>query len=192
MSLAEDIADRLIGLPEGSAVALQIQVDNYFDVIRAVLDIFAPKKGLDCIYISSSIPAQSIINALEALEINMERVYFVDCLSQMMMSSPQKSERVLFVESPSMLETILLKVEYLSRKIEGTTKVVFLDSINSLSIHNNPRILSEFLHIMVNNFRAKNTYTIILSVEEHRSQEITNMINLVCDETIILELNQKQ
>lgn len=187
MGLAEDMADRIGALQEGSAIALQIQVDNYFDIIQAVLDIFAPKKGLDCIYVSSSIPAQSIVSALQALEIDMNHVYFVDCISQMMMSSPIKSGKVLFVESPSMLETIMLKVEYLAKKIEGTNKVVFIDSINSLAIHNNTRILSEFLHILVNNFRAKNIYTIILSVEEHRSQEITNMLNLVCDENIVLE-----
>jgi KaiC/GvpD/RAD55 family RecA-like ATPase len=188
MGLAEDIADRLLGLPEGTAIALRIQVDNYFDVIRAVLDIFAPRKDLDCIYISTSIPAQSIVNALQALEIDMGRVSFVDSISQMMMSSPKKDQKVLFVESPSMLETIMLKVEYLMKKRgEGQNSVVFLDSINSLAIHNNNRILSEFLHVMVNNFRAKNAYTVILSVEEHGSAEIANMINLVCDETIVLE-----
>ncbi|MCK4444924.1 MAG: hypothetical protein KAW09_10285, partial [Thermoplasmata archaeon] len=56
--------------------------------------------------------------------------------------------------------------------------------INSMAIHNSTKLLSEFLHILVNNLRAKGAYTIIFSMEEYESEEITNMMNLVCDETI--------
>jgi hypothetical protein len=102
-----------------------------------------------------------------------------------MMGTSVRSEHVSFVESPTMLENIMLKVEFLMRSIEGN-KLVLLDSINSLAIHNNTKILSEFLHILVNNLRAKNAYTLILSVEEQSSEEINNMLGLVCDETINL------
>ena len=47
-------------------------------------------------------------------------------------------------------------------------------------------VLSEFLHIMVNNLRAKEAYTLILSVEEQSSEEITNMLGLVCDEMLVI------
>jgi len=85
-----------------------------------------------------------------------------------------------------MLENIMLKVEFLMRSIGGK-KLVILDSINTLSIHNNPKILSEFLHIMVNNLRAKEAYTLILSITEQSSEEITNMLGLVCEETLVIE-----
>jgi archaellum biogenesis ATPase FlaH len=102
-----------------------------------------------------------------------------------MMGTAVRSEHVSFVESPTMLENIMLKVEYLMRSVKGN-KLVLLDSINSLAIHNNTKILSEFLHILVNNLRAKNAYTIILSVDEQSNEEITSMLGLVCDETINL------
>lgn len=190
MGIASDIAEKLNSLPESSAVALKMNAEVYFDTIRGVLDNFALKKGLDCIYITSTIPSQSIINALQVLEINLSKVYFVDCISHMMMGAGIKLERVHYVESPTMLETIMLKVEYLMREVKEGNKVVLLDSINSLAIHNSIRILSEFLHILVNNLRSKNAYTIILSVEEYGSEEITNMMNLVCDETIAIEARE--
>ena len=102
-----------------------------------------------------------------------------------MMGTAVQSERIYFVESPTMLENIMLKVEFLTRSIGGK-KLVLLDSINSLAIHNNTKILSEFLHILVNNLRAKEAYTLILSVEEQTSEEIGNMLGLVCDETMII------
>jgi hypothetical protein len=183
--MAGDIIGRMRDLPESSAVAMIIKIDNYLDAMRATLDTFSVEKGLSDIYITSTIPSQSIKNVLQILEIDLNRIYFVDCISHMMMGTSVRSEHVSFVESPTMLENIMLKVEFLMRSIEGN-KLVLLDSINSLAIHNNTKILSEFLHILVNNLRAKNAYTLILSVEEQSSEEINNMLGLVCDETINL------
>lgn len=175
---------RLRDLPEASAVAMVIKIDDYLDTMRSTLDAFIMEKNLSAIYITSTIPSQSIKNVLTILEINMNRIYFVDCISHIMMGSAVRSDRVSFVESPTMLENIMLKVEFLMRSIEGK-KLVILDSINSLAIHNNTKILSEFLHIMVNNLRAKEAYTVILSVEEQSTEEISNMLGLICDESLI-------
>ena len=53
---------------------MRIRADNYFDTIRGILDSFAPEKSLDSLYVTWTIPAQSIVNALEVLEIDMERI----------------------------------------------------------------------------------------------------------------------
>jgi KaiC/GvpD/RAD55 family RecA-like ATPase len=185
--MAGKLKDKLMELPEGSAVALRMGADGYFDAIRDILDVFAPRKKLDALYVTSTIPSRSILNALEVLEISVEHVWFVDCISQIMMSSSEKHPHAIYVESPTMLENIMLKVEYLNRKTKERGNVVVLDSINSLAIHNNTKILSEFLHILVNNLRSKNAYTLIFSMEQYETDEIRNMMNLVCDETITVE-----
>jgi KaiC/GvpD/RAD55 family RecA-like ATPase len=183
--LAGEIAGRLRDLPDTSAVALIIKIDDYLDAMRATLDTFIVEKDLSAIYITSTIPSKSIKNVLNILEVDMNRIHFVDCISHIMMGTAVRAEHVHFVESPTMLENIMLKVEFLMRSIEGK-KLVLLDSINSLAIHNNTKILLEFLHIMVNNLRAKEAYTLILSVEEQSSEEINNMLGLVCDESLVL------
>jgi len=103
------------------------------------------------------------------------------------MSIGEKHPHAIYVESPTMLENLMLKVEYLIRRALGKKNLVILDNINSLAIHNNIKILSEFLHILVNNLRSKNTYTIIFSMQEYETEEMTNMLNLVCDESMTLE-----
>jgi archaellum biogenesis ATPase FlaH len=178
MTTATQIAEKLDSLPESSAIALKIRAEQYFDIIRGILDIFAKKKEMDSIYVTATIPCQSIMNALQVLEIDTERIWFVDCISQIMMSIGEKHPHAIY---------LMLKVEYLIRRSGGKKNLVILDNINSLAIHNNIKILSEFLHILVNNLRSKNTYTIIFSMEEYETDEMTNMLNLVCDETMTLE-----
>ena len=70
------------------------------------------------------------------------------------------------------------------RVSEGRNALVVLDSINSLAIHNNMKILSEFLHILVNNLRARGAYTVIFSMREYETEEIRNMLVLVSDEAL--------
>lgn len=186
MTVATEISEKLLELPEASAVALRLQTDQYFDAIQGMLDLFASKKDLDVIYVTSTVPSQSIINALEVLEIPLDHIWFVDCISQIMMSSSKRHPHSIGVESPTMLENIMLKVEFLMRKRAGRKALIVLDSINSLAIHNNTKILSEFLHILVNNLRAREAYTVIFSMQEYESDEIRNMLVLVSDETIEL------
>lgn len=170
-------------------MALVINVDDYLDTMRAILDAFIVEKDQSAVYITSTIPSHSIKNILNILEVDLNRIYFIDCISHIMMGAAVQSEHVYFVESPTMLENIMLKVEFLMRSIEGK-KLVLLDSINSLAIHNNPKILSEFLHIMVNSLRAREVYTLVLSVEEQSSEEIMNILGLICDETLVVAENK--
>jgi KaiC/GvpD/RAD55 family RecA-like ATPase len=187
MVSAQQIAKELSEMPPSSAVSLQMSVDNYLDVIRGVVDLFANKKDMDTIYVTATISSDAIRRVLEALDIDASRVYFVDCISHIMMgaSSAQQDEHTTLVESPTMLENLMLKVEYLIRRSESKDKLVVIDSINSLAIHNNNWILSEFLHILVSGLRSRDAYTVIFTVEEHSTPEINNMVSLVCDHGIL-------
>jgi KaiC/GvpD/RAD55 family RecA-like ATPase len=182
----QKIAAELSEMPPASAISLQMSVDNYLDVIRGVLDMFANKKGMDTIYVTATISSEAIKRVLHALDIDTSRIYFVDCISHIMMgaSAAQQDDHTTLVESPTMLENLMLKVEYLIRRSQSKDKLVVIDSINSLAIHNNNWILSEFLHILVSGLRSREAFTIILSVEEHSTPEINNMVNLVCDHGI--------
>jgi len=183
---AQNIAKALSEMPPPSAVSLQLSVDDYVEVIRGVLDLFANKKEMDTIYVTATISSEAIKRVLEALDIDTSRIFFVDCISHIMMgaTSAQQDDHTTLVESPTMLENLMLKVEYLIRRSESKDKLVVIDSINSLAIHNSNWILSEFLHILVSGLRAREAYTVVFSVEEHSTPEINNMVNLVCDHVL--------
>ena len=185
-SIPAEVSEKLSALPVASAVALHLKADQYFDAIQGLIDRFATKKDLEVVYVTSTIPSQSILNAMEALEIPVEHIWFVDCISQIMMSQAKRHPHSIAVESPTMLENIMLKVEFLLRKNPERSALVVLDSINSLAIHNNTKILSEFLHILVNNLRARGAYTVIISMQEYETDEIRNMLVLVSDEAVEL------
>src|SRR6266566_2468449 len=135
---------------------MRLKSEQYFDTIQGMLDRFAAKKELEVVYVTSTIPSQSIISALEVLEIPLEHIWFVDCISQIMMAQMKRHPHAIVVESPTMLENIMLKVEFLLGKHPDRGALVVLDSINSLAI------------------------------QEYETEEIRNMLVLVSDETVEL------
>lgn len=184
MTLSARVASELEQMPPSAAISMQVGVDYYLDAIRAVVDIYSSKRDIDVIYVTATISYQAISDILKALEIDATKVHFVDCISHTMMGASIEGSQVLFVESPTMLENIMLKTEYLLRKSKAKEKLVLLDSVNSLAIHNSNYVLSEFLHIYVSSLRSKEVNTLILTVIEHTTPELNNIVNLVCDSVI--------
>jgi KaiC/GvpD/RAD55 family RecA-like ATPase len=178
------ICEKLEGIGPSVSVVMEIHFENYFDAIRGLVDNFSNRKGLQCIYITSSIPAATLLSAMETLEVDTEKIHFVDCLSHMLMGDIEKNERIIFVESPTMLENIILKVEYLIRKGGGAPTTIILDSIDSLAIHNDLKILSEFLQILMGGLKTRETYPIVISMIEQSKPEVKEMVQLICDEML--------
>jgi len=182
MSVSSNIVDKLSELPPASSLALYVDVNTYFDALRAIVDIFATKEDLYVFYISSTIPSKNIVGLLEILGVDTSRVFFVDTISHLMANAGETSDKFLYIESPTMLENVMLKIEYLLRKYNDKKAIVVLDSVNSMAIHNDLKILSEFLHIFVTSLRSWESYMVIISMKEQNSEEMINMLNLVCDD----------
>jgi len=181
------VATRLAEVGPSVAVALEFPMAAYFDVLRGLVDNFAHAKKVQCIYITSAVPARTIQGTLEALEIDPSGTSFIDTISQMIMERTERnSSSVIYVESPTVLENIVLKVDYLLRKLDDGPKLVVVDSINSLAIHNDAKMLSEFLHVLISGLSSREAYPVILSMQEQLRPEVHEMLALVCDKVINL------
>jgi len=180
------IASRLREAGPSVATAFQLRMEQYFDVVRGLVDNFANEEGIECIYVAASIPAATTKEALTTLEIETGRTWFVDCLSHMLMVDIGHDDRIIYIESPTMLENLILKVEYLQRRIGTGETLVVLDSIDSLSIHNEPKILSQFLQIFLGGLRDRGSYPVVLTMTDSRP-EIKEMVGLICDQIVTLE-----
>lgn len=188
--MSQDVAGQVVRRVEevgpSVAIALEFPMSQYFDVLRGLVDL-TQQKDLKCIYITAAVPSTTILATFEALEINTENIAFVDCISQMIMGERQKTEKIIYVESPTILENIVLKVEFLMRKMGPGQRLVVVDSINSLAIHNDTKMLSEFLHVLISGLSPKEAYPVMLSTAEGMKPDVKEMLNLVCDQVINLQ-----
>ena len=183
-----DIGERLRALPSGTAVALKLDAreyaDHYFAFLNATLRDLGSEPDVHTIYVAVTSPASFVWSLAQALDVPAERISFVDAISHLMMRFRDALPNSTYVESPRALEEIMLRIEYLLRRYPHPRPVIVIDSVNSLAIHNPPELLSEFLHILLNNLKGRQTLTLVLETSDEQAQSIDQLLNLVVDETI--------
>jgi hypothetical protein len=183
-----EIGERLRALTGGSAVALRLDpheyADHYFAALTATLRDASVDTDAHTIFVSVTNPAALVWSLAQALDVPADRLDFVDAISHIMMNYRDPLPNASYVESPRMLEDIMLRVEYLLRKHPSTHPIVVIDSVNSLAIHNPPDLLTEFFHILLNNLKSRQVLTVLLAVSDDSTSALEQMLNLVVDEGI--------
>jgi KaiC/GvpD/RAD55 family RecA-like ATPase len=186
MGAEEELKKQLAGFPDRTAVSIVTDIDNYVPVIKGIVG-FASENGLKCIYVTCTIPARVVLEQLAGTNINPDNVFFIDSISHMVGSAVEDRSQTIFVESPTMLEGIMIKVDTWLKKLKEGKKLVFLDSVSTLAMHNEGPLLSEFLHYFITNLRGRGIRTVVLSVAGQTPEEVETVLRLVCDETVILK-----
>ncbi|HZY91965.1 MAG TPA: hypothetical protein VFG07_04215 [Thermoplasmata archaeon] len=183
-----DLTEKLRALQGGAAVALRLDpreyADQYFAVMSAVLRDIGSEPNAHTIYVSVTNPASLVSSLAQALDIPAERISFVDAISHIMMNYRDPLVNASYIESPRMLEDIMLRVEYLLLRRPSPRSIVIIDSANSLAIHNPPDLLSEFFHILLTNLKSRQVLAIVLTVTEDGESGLDQMLSLVVDESI--------
>ena len=185
MSQFENVLlDQFNLMPDYSITALFIDTDKYFEAIMNILFHATEQREMGGAYITITRPARAIMNKLLAKKIRIADMYFIDCISYTVGGQSLPSKQVVNLESPTMLETILLKVDWAFRQIASPHKFVFLDSVNALAIYNREKILKEFLHVLINRLRTRDIFSIMLAVGRGLPRDMEEMLQLTCDETV--------
>ena len=140
-------------------------------------------KKLGGIYVTTSRPSSHIIDELEEAKADLSDLYFVDLVS-MTVGGSTGDPRTLYVESPTMLESILLNISLLERRLKAKRRFVMFDSVNGLSIYSEPKVLREFINVLGNSMRIREIYSMLLTVKEQTDEELGSALKLLSDKVI--------
>jgi KaiC/GvpD/RAD55 family RecA-like ATPase len=179
----EQIAATLKEHEDATAISLITDISSYFIAMKEVVK-YTEEQNLKCVYITATIPSSVILEQLASEDISTDHVHFVDCISFMVGKAPEEDEKVLFIESPTMIETIMLKVHTMIKQLGDDPKIVFLDSVNTLSLHNDEKVMQEFVHYLINALRVREVPSIVLSIVDQTPEDLEIILKLVCDEVI--------
>jgi archaellum biogenesis ATPase FlaH len=137
------------------------------------------------VYISASRGATETIDALETLGLSTENIHFIDLVSSGFLGGTEvEHKNISFVDSPIMLESVLLRTLYHLRTTSNERNFVFLDSVNALAIYNEERMLAEYLHTFINTFRNREVLTVILNVPDQTPPSVLANMDLYCTDLV--------
>jgi hypothetical protein len=187
MTVEENLKQQLSQLPDTTILYLNSNTSEYYKSIITTIDFLVNTLGYGGVYISSTRPVSDIKLQMEASGIPTHDIKFVDSVVYLVGGKTDDDDTA-YVESPSMLETIMLRLDWQLKQIRSPEKFVFFDSMNGLTVYNEEKLLMEFIHVFANNMRLKDMFTVLIGVKEQTPLKIDSTLRLNCDDTIDIEI----
>ena len=175
------IAEQLTEVSLNSAVQVRCGNSNSFVVTASTMLPLIQSFGMGGVYISASRGAVEIIQAFESIGVDVSNIPFLDLVSSGILGGTDVPyPNVHFVDSPIMLESVLLRTLYILRTSTFERNFVFVDSINALSIYNDDRMLAEYLHTFINTFRQREVLSVLINVPDQTPPLVLANLDLYC------------
>ena len=185
LELDQGIADQLTEVALNSAVQVRCGNSNAFMVTASTMIPLLQMFEMSGVYISASRGAAEVIEGFEAIGVDVSHIQFIDLVSSGILGGTTVPySNVHFVDSPIMLESVLLRTLYILKTTNHERNFIFLDSVNSLAIYNEDRMLAEYLHTFINTFRQQEVLTVILNVTDQTPPLVLSNLDLYCTDLI--------
>lgn len=185
IELDQRIAEQLTEITLNSSMQIRCGSSNAFMVTASLLEPLINEFQMGGVYISASRPATELIETLSEIEIPIGGIQFVDCVSSALLGGTESPyPNISYVDSPIMLETILLRTLFHLRQMPTEQNFVILDSVNALAIYNEERMLAEYLHTFINTFRARDVLSGIVTVPDQTPPSVLANLDLYCTDLV--------
>ena len=183
--LDQMIAEQLTQVSLGSSVQVRLSSSNAFAVTASTMIPLMQMFEMGGVYISASRGAVEIIQAFEAIGVDVSGIHFLDLVSSGVLGGTDVPySNITFIDSPIMLESILLRTLYTLRTVNNQRNFVFLDSVNDLAIYNEDRMLAEYLHTFINTFRQREVLSVILNVPDQTPPLVLANLDTYCTDLV--------
>ena len=161
-------------------ICYSINPNKYFE---AVLFIFKQQKCKNVIYITTNKPYDSLVHLFDINGINTKNFFFIDCISlQLGRRMEDEPNNCLFLESPENLCKLSVTTKELIKHFRGE-KLVFLDSLSTLRVYNDPEVLAKFIsNFMLNKVNGLHVDSVILALESDVDLETKELVEKFADE----------
>ena len=183
--LDQGIAEQLTEVSLNSSIQVRCGNSNAFMVTASTIVPLLQMFEMGGVYISASRGASEIIQAFETIGIDVSNIHFIDLVSSGILGGTNvQYNNVSFVDSPIMLESILLRTLYWLRTAPNLRNFVFIDSVNSLAIYNEEKMLAEYLHTFINTFRQREVLSVILNIPDQVPPSVLSNMDLYCTDLV--------
>jgi hypothetical protein len=175
------LEEELNGLPEDSIILLETSADTSLETSMASIKLLVEKNDKGII-LSANRPYSNLMNLYEKNDIDTSKMIVLDLISKNP-NVQSDTEKVVFLENISALTDISLSLNDCMKTIQGK-KFVFIDSITTMLIHNQPYVFARFIHSILTKMRLNGVGGILVSLDTKTNKDVRAEIAQLCDKVI--------
>ena len=176
------LEEELSNFPDDTIFLVETSAENFSEISTASVKFLSNKNDAG-IVISANRPYSNLLNIYKQNDIDVNKMFILDCISKNLNGHNNGIENVQFIENLSALTDLSLSINERINTTEGK-KFIFFDSINTMLIHNKPYVFARFVHSILTKMRLNGVGGLLISLEEETNKEIRAEIAQLCDKVI--------
>lgn len=169
----------LLSWPSDDSIQLVVTDGaRYAQAMRATVDALASRfeQGL---YVTANRPHHVLHQQMAGIQGRL-RFQYIDMVTGMTGLAPPAVDGVVFVESPSFMEKMVMRSDQMLRRMPGR-RVLVLDSLSTLAVYNGASLVAEMAHNLVTRLRMQRAAAALVLVERQTSEELVDTLRHLCD-----------
>ncbi|DAC73082.1 MAG TPA: hypothetical protein DSN98_01950 [Thermoplasmata archaeon] len=183
MNDIEKISKELNNLPKGWIVMLETSAEKMLEVSLSTIKYLSAEKKYIGIIVLASRPQKNLVQLYQQNNIDIKKILILDCISKSQSMNLEEADNVLYLESVSDLTNISIAITESTQRIPGD-KFVFIDTINSMLIHNKPEVFAQFIHGILTKMRIDEVNGLLVSLKGEADKYIYAEIAQLCDRIV--------
>lgn len=151
----------------------------------ALLKYFLNSKNAACVYVTIAKPYKTMLNILEKNAVKTDKIFFIDCITQVPYGvGMQRMGNVVFM-SPQALTNISITLSSAMQSFKkDENRVLFLDSISTLILYNESKTVTRFVHFLTGKIREWGVKSVVLTIEEEIDKNILSQLTTFFDKVV--------
>jgi len=171
-------------LPQNFIVGFVVSSNKYEETNLHLLEFFVNKLGYSGSYVTVNRPYENLVFTLDKHKINMDKLFFIDCITKNIGGAEKNIPNCLFLDSPSSLTDLGIALHEYVSLTKDKKRFLFLDSLSTLFIHNDRNTMMRFIHYITGKMRLWNISGIMISLHEETDKNIIAELSQFCDKII--------
>ena len=175
------ISEELEGLENPVVLAL-IDPVQYHEAVIELLSYFT-KSNRYGIYVSLNKPYSNLLKSFDKAGIPTHSIFFVDGITNV--PSIEETDSHTCLGSGVDLSNLCIAISKAVGR-SADDRFLFLDSLTTLLIYNEPRAVAKFAHLLTEKMRRWNSAGSLLAIDTNSEREVVSQLAPFCDKVVKL------
>ncbi|MFH1255988.1 MAG: ATPase domain-containing protein [Candidatus Diapherotrites archaeon] len=153
-----------------------------------LLRILRHDENMPGIYITANKPYATMVKHLEKQKVDIEGIFFIDCVSHEGKNSAIKNDSCVVVDGLKELTQLEIAFEKAIKGAKNNEIFIVLDSISTLMIYHDAKIIERFIHSTITKIREKEGMrAFFIAVDSHENAPLITSIAQFCDKVVKID-----
>jgi len=164
-------------------VLITVSAKNYQKTNVEIIKFLINQDKTPGVYVTLNKPHNIIERLLKTNNIDPRVIIFIDGATPQSNKKNKKEKNCLFIGSPEKLSDISVAMDQAVKALPKE-KFVFFDSINTLTIFNNPATVARFAHYLMGKMREWKIKGIIITLKKEADKNLLDQLTQLSDSRI--------